>query len=317
MTGGRDLTAITHETRTLSPQAIITIPEVTLDENSYAEGHDDYMGKTIVCRWWLLPESVYSVHFGFLNEASESNGNKIWVGNAISGALRIKVTKPSVEGLQIEGGFSIPKDNYFIGEPIYVTFQVVNRGDKSVRFQTGGDYAENGRHDRFSFLAKGASGKEVEDPIRLSEMGGCGGDLGGDEDIAPGKAYSETLLLNAHCAFREAGQYTVVGKRTLNLCPEHGEVDIGVFIEIAKGVDPTARRLALAKLTDWESAECEELLCKALHSADKEERRAAVQLCYRHPLPRGFNVLNDLTGRQFREEYSDWHDWWEKETKPR
>ncbi len=226
--GGQELASVGRELKVLDPGESLVIPAVLLEEHSYVEGHDDYRGmttylkgKTTLKRLLLFPGISYLISFGFENESAEVEGRKVWTGNAVSAGISIKFQKPSAAGYRIDGKFSLAKPDYFIGEPIYVEFEVVNRGDQPIYFSTGGDYRATSRHDRFSFSVVATDGEEAPDPV---QRGGLGGGLGSKPSVAPGGTYSETLFLDEYRAFPKAGVYTVTGRRTLNLFPDgsHG-----------------------------------------------------------------------------------------------
>jgi HEAT repeat protein len=226
MTGGPDLLAdvspggrhASPTDLTLEPGASLELKDVPLEEHSFAPGHDDYGGKTTLTQRWLLPDSTYRVRFAFDNPGAARPGQ--WAGKAVSGAHTVRVTRPPVRD-KLAAKFTLAKREYFVGEPIWVTFTVVNEGNAQASFPTGGDYRGTGRHERFSFTATSVPrNREAPDPVPPGMMFGG---LGGTHTLKPGETYSETLLLNNFRALSEEGEYAVTARRTLNLSSGMGD----------------------------------------------------------------------------------------------
>ena len=214
LTGAQDLKTVSTDVRVLKAGEALVLADLPLHEFSFCDGHDDYSGKTTVCRWMLMPDSVYRVSYSFENDASEVAQRKLWTGKAVSAGLEIRMTRPSADGFGLAGVFSLPKTDYFLFEPIHAEFRLTNKGNAQVRFPTGCDYAGTGRHERFSFTAVDDKGVRVKDPVIPS---GMGGGLGGNMGVKPGETYTEMLLVNQWCAFERPGKYTLTCKRTVNI----------------------------------------------------------------------------------------------------
>jgi len=364
-----DARAAPAETMVLEPGASQEYRDLRLADCFYAPGEDGYMGETTRMTWVLLPDSTYRIRFTLENPQPAAPGQ--WKGTASSGAAVVRVTRPPVRAT-LAATFTVPKREYFLGEPIYVTFTVINIDSAPLRFPVGSDYRGTGRHERFSFVATSGPRefeKRVPDPVVPS---GMGGGLGSTWTVEPGETYSETLLVNEWCAFNQEGEFTITCKRTLNLgdgiglreetLPElkverrlnvlirrddaslasyleflvarleggrggdaatefkalamaQNEVAFPViqrlartknasqsdavqwlrhygraraaapFLEAAKTAMPEVRREALRTLAEWQVPEADELIRQALASKDVQERRSAVELCYRRPRP--------------------------------
>ncbi len=199
---------------TLDPSQSVTWDSISLEKHYYFGDRLQAGNKTTVQRWFLLPGFIFHIRFRFENEMKRVAGKRVWLGQADSGVTDLKVDAPSVDGIKLKGGFSLPKQNYFVGEPIEAIFTVTNNGDTSVDFPTGGDYGGTGRHDRYFIRAVDEQGKEVPDPVPRT---GMGGGLGSAARIEPGNSYTENLLVNQWCAFSKPGKYRVTFKRILNV----------------------------------------------------------------------------------------------------
>ena len=200
-----------------------------LKREGYAPGREDYGGKTTGTRHVLFPDSTYRVAFCFANEQRHIGDQEIWTGKAVSNPVEVAVKPVPTAHLRVVGGFEIAKSAFFIGEPIHVTFKVVNKGDAPFSLPTGGDYGMAGRHERFSFTAVDESGTGVRDPAEDDPRWRPGilGGLGCDEALKPGDVHEETLLLNQWCAFDRPGRFTVTCRRTLGGGTEHpGDVTL-------------------------------------------------------------------------------------------
>ncbi|MDQ3814727.1 MAG: hypothetical protein M3347_12350, partial [Armatimonadota bacterium] len=221
ITAGDDLKKVSRKLVTLQARKSLVLRDVPLEERFYRTSREaDFDGKAALTNWWLLPESSYQVSFTFENEQSSVAGKRLWIGKAASGKLSVYIATPAFHKSHVVGNFTLPKHEYFIGEPIYVTFTVTNQGTTPIRFPIGGDYA--GRHERFSFVARNDMGNRVPDPV-VNPLPGLG--PGGYRELKSGETYTETLLVNQWCAFHEPGRYTVTGQRTLNLLTQPEGLD--------------------------------------------------------------------------------------------
>jgi hypothetical protein len=124
----------------------------------------------------------------------------------------------------------IPEHNQILlGEPLYVTFSVTNKGANKFYFETGGDYRsskfyyETGRgfysvrSGRFAFNAVDSNGVTAKDPN--PDTSGMGG-LSFLHEVKPHSTYSEKLFLPLWIKFDHAGQYRIHAERPLQLYAE-------------------------------------------------------------------------------------------------
>lgn len=211
----------------LAPGQSVSWESIPLEKHDYFGERLPANNRTTVQRFFLQPDYVSHIHFCFENEQKLVAGKSVWIGQADSGVVDIDVKAPSTDNIKLEGSFSLPKQTYFVGEPMEATFTVTNKGDTEIRFPTGGDYGSTGRPERFSIRAVDEQGHTVPDPVPVQL--GMGGGLGNDASITPGKSYTETLLVNQWCAFARSGKYKVTCERTLNIIRSE-QTASGVYI---------------------------------------------------------------------------------------
>ena len=200
----------------LAPGQSATWEAVPLEKNCYFGDRLPPDEKTTVQHYYLKPGRSYEVRFQFANEQAKVCGKAVWTGTAVSGVFAVTATGATAAGTKLTGEFSLPKDRYFLGEPIMVTFKVTNGGKSAVEFPSGGDSRATGRHDRFAITAVDGGGKAVPDPVKA---GGMGGGLGCDILLQPGETHTEEVMANHYCAFAAPGIYTITCKRVLNIEP--------------------------------------------------------------------------------------------------
>ena len=200
----------------LEPGEQLLLSDMPLRKREYSLWDGPDQGK--VHSWFtrLLPEGTYRVSFCFENTEPKAGGWEVWTGRIVSESVLVEVGHMPFDGVEITGGFTVPKTRYFLGEPIYATFTVTNNGAEPAAFPVGGDYRATGRHDRFSFTAVDEAGNAVPDPAdRL--VARCGGGLVSGATLTKGKPYVEEHLVNLWCAFTRPGTYTLTCRRELNI----------------------------------------------------------------------------------------------------
>jgi hypothetical protein len=211
---GPKISALKTGTRILKAHEIIEIKEVPLVEHLVGDRNHTSREDVVQKFWWLRPQSEYRIQFLFENELAEANGQKLWTGLAASNAFTLKMLTPSPRQFEIEAGFTLPKQEYFLGEPIHATLAVTNKGKKDIAFPYGSDYRSTGRHERFHFKAIDKDGVEAKDPV---EPGMMGGGLGSTHVVKSGETYREEQLASAWFTLEKPGDYTLVCTRPLNL----------------------------------------------------------------------------------------------------
>ncbi|MDP6444260.1 MAG: M56 family metallopeptidase [Pirellulaceae bacterium] len=117
-----------------------------------------------------------------------------------------KFLKPYQPGEHsVLAGFVPNKQSVVLGEPMFVTFVVLNLGSAPVSIDFGGDYRGSNRHDRFKIKVYDETGKLLDDPNEFGNHGGLS-----QQFVAPpydGK--SERVDLTAFRTFGGPGKYTV------------------------------------------------------------------------------------------------------------
>jgi len=111
----------------------------------------------------------------------------------------------------IEAGFIPDESQIILGQPLFITFTVVNKADKPYRFFVGGDNRGSIRHNNFRITAVDENGQAVKDPYSYNNFGGPGNNI----NLEPGQTYNERLYLGHWCAFENPGLCMVTCKRKL------------------------------------------------------------------------------------------------------
>jgi hypothetical protein len=116
----------------------------------------------------------------------------------------------------LEGHFYLSKEKYLAGEPVFLVFEVQNRGDHPVMMKTG---------NAWSFC--GGYKIEVEGAKSLDSFG-CHGGGGGScgishEVLKPGSRHIDRILLNESYDLRQAGNYSLHVSHELRYGPSDGD----------------------------------------------------------------------------------------------
>ncbi len=228
MTGreeGKALADCPAQVVTLAAGETAVWPVAGLREKYYVGETPEPDGVTQVQRSYLSPGEEYDVSFALANEQVEVAGAKVWTGTAASGTVHLLVKlppqteaqlfptpPPSAKALQLTGMFTLPKEQYFMGEPIEATFTVTNGGMETVQFE-GGGCAASGRNEDYKITAVDEAGKPVIDPspfygVDMSFKPGV---------VPPGKSYTDKMLANRWCVFPGPGKYVITFRRTLKV----------------------------------------------------------------------------------------------------
>src|SRR5258706_8212392 len=98
------------------------------------------------------------------------------------------------------------KTEFLIGENIFASYVISNRGGEPFRVDVGGDYRGGTRANRFKVTATRSDGLVVEDPSPVQwQMGG----LSPGASVAPGTNWYESVWVARYCEFLEPGDYTI------------------------------------------------------------------------------------------------------------
>lgn len=109
---------------------------------------------------------------------------------------------PPGAGAQLDGSFSLSKESFLAGEPIFLSFTVKNNGTQPLRIPTADPMSFCGG---YTFELQGARDRDA-----LPCMGGYGGScLSSDTALAPGKSYTDHILLNRRYDLRQPGAYSL------------------------------------------------------------------------------------------------------------
>ncbi len=114
-------------------------------------------------------------------------------------------------GIAIEAGFVPDESQIILGQPLFITFTVINRTDKPFTFFVGGDNRGSVRPNSFHITAVDAQGQAVTDPYSYRHFGGHWRSIA----LKTAQCYTERLYLGYWCAFEKPGVYAVTCKRIL------------------------------------------------------------------------------------------------------
>ncbi len=109
-----------------------------------------------------------------------------------------------VDGTVFTAGFVPDSTRIYLGEPVFVTFALTNRGELPLRFS-------HVRNEIFSVSATHTDGRPLPRKYFCWDANG----VSNEETVAPGKTYVARILLNERCAFDEAGDYAVICRTDL------------------------------------------------------------------------------------------------------
>jgi hypothetical protein len=108
---------------------------------------------------------------------------------------------------QVEGRLYLDKTNYLVGEPVYLNFELTNKGNEPVLFSGGSSY---------SFCGGYEIDVSTGPPPNQSCLGGEGGScISSKWALAPGEIREDKVLVNFEHDLSKPGLYTVHASRTL------------------------------------------------------------------------------------------------------
>lgn len=125
---------------------------------------------------------------------------------------------PAVSGQSLQGRFFTPKNTYLVGEPIFVTFEVVNNSQRPLWF--GSNFGKP-CFDNENVVVDRATRARHGWKRALNCYGGWAGSCSeGSTELAPGQAHSERILLNHYYEMGEPGLYKVSIERKVRAYSE-------------------------------------------------------------------------------------------------
>jgi HEAT repeats len=109
---------------------------------------------------------------------------------------------------QVEGRLYLDKTDYLVGEPVYLNFELTNKGNEPIRSFSGSSYSFCGGYE--IDVSTGPP------PPNQSCQGGEGGScISVEWALAPGEIRKDKVLVNFEHDLSKPGQYTVHASRTL------------------------------------------------------------------------------------------------------
>lgn len=134
--------------------------------------------------------------------------------------LLVGVSLPALAGSQLEGRFYLSKRTYSAGEPIFLIFEVENKGTQPVMIKTA---------DPLNFCG----GYEIEvEEAKSQQSSDCYGGVGGScassgEILKPSGRHVDRILLNKSYNLRQPGRYSLRVTHDLPYGP--GDGDLGML----------------------------------------------------------------------------------------
>ncbi len=172
-----------------------------------------------------------------------SLGLSIITLNLVQGAAFLNDYTDPTNGLSITSGFIPDASRIIIGEPVFLTFVVSNRGDRPLQFSFFGDS---------NFLITATNGAGVS--VRNRHPGWAYDGAGSGASVLRGKGYNERILLNNWCGFDEPGDYTVTCRYTFrNFSTGNGLFGPPVVTAFKLKVLPTNPKRVTEIIGKWES----------------------------------------------------------------
>lgn len=202
---------------TLSPGGSKLWESIPIETQTFFLNEQGLDMKFSLNKWYLIPNHVYRLCFCYENKENRVMGKNVWTGQAKTGAADIHVNPPSTEGFKVAGNFTLPKNTYFIGEPIYATCTVTNQGNRIIEFPTNGDRRPLvGDYDYYVISAVDELGRNVPN-VPLQPRTTRRRALVNFANIKPGESYTEKLFINLWGEFSKAGKYKIKCKHFLYL----------------------------------------------------------------------------------------------------
>jgi len=109
----------------------------------------------------------------------------------------------SAVAAQLDGRFSLSKEKYLAGEPVFLSFTVKNAGNQPVRIRTADPLSFCGG---YGFKVAGVRDREALPCGRSGFGGSC---ASSDVVLAPGESRTDRILLNARFDLRLPGNYSL------------------------------------------------------------------------------------------------------------
>ena len=106
----------------------------------------------------------------------------------------------------------LDKERYLVGEPVYLNFEITNKGMEPVQFESGSSYSFCG-----GYQIEVSIGAPIENSSCAT--GFAGSCLSGGWVVNPGEARKDRVLLNYEHDLSKTGIYTIYASRTLNYGP--------------------------------------------------------------------------------------------------
>jgi hypothetical protein len=132
----------------------------------------------------------------------------------VAARLKVEAQRRQHPGHRIEVRWIPDKETYSTGEPVALTMEMRNVGDKPISFRNGGQQ-RGPRNNQFRFLAfRGHGlGKAVPDSGDPTNFGG----IGSVQTLKPGETFRESVQLDKWFSLRDPDTYRITGLFQLEL----------------------------------------------------------------------------------------------------
>lgn len=132
-------------------------------------------------------------------------------------SLAVSLSLPGLAVSQLEGRFYLSRKTYSAGEPVYLVFEVENKGSQPVKIMTADPLSFCGN---YKLEVSGAKSRES-----FGCYGGVGGSCASSEVLLrPGGKHFDRILLNRSYDLRQPGSYSLHVTHELPYGPADGDL---------------------------------------------------------------------------------------------
>lgn len=184
--------------------------------------------------------------------------------------LTLAALAPTAAFAQLEGNLYLGKAEYQTGEPVYLYFDLTNRGPSAVEIVSADAYSSCG-----GFRIELASSQTPQGST-CAAFGSAGSCITGAQSIAPGETRQDKVLLNYDHDLSRPGSYDFRASRTLKYGPAGTSL-----VNLANGLEIKTEAILHFRISDGAS---ESLLpifqpyIVELHAKDPEHQREAARV---------------------------------------
>ncbi|SRR6266403_913644 len=145
------------------------------------------------------------------------------VARYVLSAASLIFVLPGATTAQIEGRLYLDKTNYLVGEPIFLNFELTNKGHEPIVFLSGSSYSSCGGYKIDVSTGPPLPNQSCLDGVAVSCIAGVWA-------LAPGEIRKDKILVNFAHDLTRPGHYIVHASRTLAKIKIEAEFEILVAI---------------------------------------------------------------------------------------